>query len=804
MVAESGGQSVAVLPDHGRKLIAVVYADMVGYSRLIGLDDAGTYERLQELRRDLIDPALVRHGGTLVSTGGDSLLVRFDSIIPAMRFAVDVQRGVPDFDSDYARDSRIRFRMGVNVGDAIPDGMNLHGEGVNVAARLQSVCPPGAICVSRVVRDHIGNRLGLKFEPLGPLTLKNIAQPVEAFTLDLDAGVPTTAPLARRRLRQMALAGIAALMVVGALLAAIALYPRLHPSSSLPPLQASAAQAPEGNLPPLSIAVLPFTNLSGDPEQAYLADGISEDLTTDLSNLDNAFVIARESAFTYRGKAVDVRDVGRQLGVRYVVEGSVRKLGDIVRINAQLVSTDTGVHIWADRFDQPLHDLQAGQNSTVERIGSALNVKFDHARQQPTAVASNPTAYDLILRAKSVLREPKNESQDSIAAGYFEQALRLDPTSAPAKAGVATMLLKTDRSMKRATDLITRAEWEAPNSPDVLAAKFRLLRRQQRYQEATATFQKLLDLDSSAAGLVAEFDYCSLCWGPPESALELIDRTARLNPLSPNRDIIYYSLGRMMLLLGRDAEAIDWLERAQHLISGRPPSQLRGLDGSGNATKSLLSAAYALTGQIDDAHAMLASVMSSPGAMDFTVRSFLNTIPKYYNAHQRQQELRIATGLRKAGLRDHLDEQADYNVLSTPYLHDDLHAPTPTSVPGATTITTEEMVRLLEIKPVVLTTASANPTIPGSIRFDVPTSGTLTDEWQTALAQLIDQVTNGDKQRPVAAFSYSINWWISRNLALRLVALGYRNVYWYRGGWEAWDAHDLPMAPLDLQFTPQR
>jgi adenylate cyclase len=156
MVADSGDQSDAVFPDHGRKLIAVVYADMVGYSRLIGLDDAGTFERLRELRRDLIDPALTRHGGTLVSTGGDSLLIRFDSIIPAMRFAVDVQRGAPDFDRDYAPDRRMRFRMGVNVGDVIPDGHNLHGEGVNVAARLQSVCPPGAICVSRVVRDHVG------------------------------------------------------------------------------------------------------------------------------------------------------------------------------------------------------------------------------------------------------------------------------------------------------------------------------------------------------------------------------------------------------------------------------------------------------------------------------------------------------------------------------------------------------------------------------------------------------------------------------------------------------------------------
>lgn len=803
MVADLGGRAVAVFPAHGRKLIAVVYADMVGYSRLIGLDDAGTFERLRELHRDLIDPALVRHGGTLVNTAGDSLLVTFDSIIPAMRFAVDMQRGVPDFDGDYAPDRRMRFRMGVNVGDVIPDGTNLHGDGVNVAARLQAVCPPGAICVSRVVRDHIGNRLGLGFKELGAIDLKNIARPTEAFLLELEppAATPLLTPHTKKSRRTAVLVGAALVCVAvgGSVLGVTGL--NLRSNSPPPPL--APAQGRGNDLPPLSIAVLPFANLSGDPEQAYLADGISEDLTTDLSHLENVLVIARESASTYRGKSVDVRDVGRQLGVRYVLEGSVRKLGDAVRINAQLVSTNDGTHVWADRFDQPLRDLQAGQDSTVQRIGSALNVKFDNANPRPMTGAADPAAYDLVWRAKAILHEPQDHGRDTIAAGYFEQALRLDPTSVPAEAGVATMLVKTAGSTRRAADLIAKAELVAPNSPDVLAAKFRLLRQQLRYDEATAAFRRLLDIDSSAAGIAAEFQYCSRCWGRPESVVDLIERTAQLNPLSPDRGVIYLTLGRMLIMLGRDAEAIDWLERGRRVVSQRLPSQPRD-DSLIEDTKLVLAAAYALAGQLDDAHTTLASAMSSERTMDFTVRFFLNNIPTYYDEQQQQEERRVAEGLRRAGLRDHLDEQTDYRILSTSYLRDNTNSPTPLSVPGAATVTTEEMVRLLESKPLIITTSATNPTIPGAIRFDLPTSGTLADEWQAALKKLMDQMTKGDKQRPIVTFAYSINRWHGRNLALRLIALGYSNVYWYRGGWEAWDAHDLPKAPLDLQFSPQR
>ena len=298
-------------PDR-RKLIAVVHADMVGYSRLIGLDDVGTLERLRTLRTDLIDPAIEEHGGRIVNTGGDSLLIVFDSIDGAVRCAVKVQQQVPAHDADQPPDRAIRFRVGINVGDVIPDGTDVHGDVVNVAARLQAECPPGGICVSRQVRDHVQDRLDLVFEELGALNLKNIARPVEAFVLR---------PMTRRQ----------------------------SPKSVERSLVHGTGEAlPLPDKP--SIAVLAFNNMSGDPEQEYFSDGIAEDIITELSRSRSLFVIARNSSFTYKGRAVDVKQVARELGVRYVLEGSVRRSGARVRVVAQLIDAETGNHIWAERY----------------------------------------------------------------------------------------------------------------------------------------------------------------------------------------------------------------------------------------------------------------------------------------------------------------------------------------------------------------------------------------------------------------------------------------------------------------------
>ncbi len=277
------------LPDR-RKLIAVVHADVVGYSRLIGLDDSGTLDRMRRLRREVIEPALAAHGGRIVNTGGDSLLMVFDSVDGAARFAVRVQQQVPAHDGA-PPDRAIRFRIGINVGDVIPDGSDVHGDVVNVAARLQAGCPPGDVCVSRAVHDHIRGRLDLTFDALGALNLKNIAEPVEAFVLRVDASIPRS---------------VERLIV--------------HVSGEVLPLPDKP-----------SIAVLPFANMSGDSEQEYFADGIAEDVITALSRYPSLFVIARNSCFTYKSRAAEVRQVGRELGVRYVLEGSLRKAANRIR-----------------------------------------------------------------------------------------------------------------------------------------------------------------------------------------------------------------------------------------------------------------------------------------------------------------------------------------------------------------------------------------------------------------------------------------------------------------------------------------
>jgi len=282
-----GSSDLIGLAPGGRKLIAVVYADMVGYSRLIGLDDIGTLERLRTLRSGLIDPAISEHGGRVVQTGGDSLLIVLDSIDGAVRCSMKIQAQVPDFDGDQPADRAIRFRIGINIGDVIADGTDLHGDGVNVAARLQAACPAGGICVSRVVRDHVHGRLDLVFEALGALALKNIARPVEAFVLRGREAATATGAVER----------------------------------SFP--QGASEAAPLLNKP--SIAVLAFTNMSGDPDQEYFSDGVADDIITELSRSRSLFVIARNSSFTYKNRAVDVKQVARELGVRYVVEGSVRR-----------------------------------------------------------------------------------------------------------------------------------------------------------------------------------------------------------------------------------------------------------------------------------------------------------------------------------------------------------------------------------------------------------------------------------------------------------------------------------------------
>jgi adenylate cyclase len=453
----------------GRRLIAIVYADMVGYSRLIGIDDEGTIARLLELRRDLIDPALTRHDGTLVNTAGDSLLISFESILSAMRFAVEVQRAIPEYDGDHAADQRIRFRMGVNVGDVISHGTNLHGDGTNIAARLQTVCPSGAICVSRVVRDQVDNRLGLPFKALGAINLKNIRQPVEAFVLHVTpdvaatiAATPRFAPTGgtspdthHRRWIGVAVAAT----VTGVVGAASAWWVMVGPATA--PRQATETVPAATRA---SIAVLPFAP-PGDAEKGdrndYFADGLTEDIISALGRFRDISVISRGGVFAYKGKSPTPAEVGSDLKVRYVLEGSVRRSAERIRVSVSLTDTSRSELLWSEKYDPEPKDIFAVQDQITRRISGALAIRVTSLEVARSAAKppSNLQAYDLVLRGRDRLSR-FSRSDNALARDLFERAIELDPNYASAYIGLGHVDLDsvTEGWTQEPSETLERAE----------------------------------------------------------------------------------------------------------------------------------------------------------------------------------------------------------------------------------------------------------------------------------------------------------------------------------------------------------
>src|ERR1700758_41703 len=374
-----------------RRLAAILAADVAGYSRLMGADEEGTLERLKALRHDLLDPKIAEHHGRIVKTTGDGLLVEFASVVDAVRCAVAMQQVMPERDTSVAAQRRIELRIGINLGDVIVEGDDLYGDGVNIAARIEALADAGGVFVSHTVYDHIRDRLPFVFEDLGEQQVKNIARPVRVY-----------------RVRAA------------------------RPAGKSPPAPAPALLT----LPDKpSLAVLPFQNMTGDPEQEYFVDGMVEEITTAISRLPWLFVIARNSSFTYKGRAVDVKQVARELGVRYVLEGSVRKGGNKVRITGQLIDTTTGAHIWADRFDGSLDDVFELQDQVASSVAGAIEPKLrqseiERASRKPTA---NLTAYDLYLRA---LAQSYHYTEEGFteAVALARQALAIDPAYTPAAA----------------------------------------------------------------------------------------------------------------------------------------------------------------------------------------------------------------------------------------------------------------------------------------------------------------------------------------------------------------------------------
>jgi adenylate cyclase len=378
-----------------RRLTAILAADVAGYSRLMGADEEGTHERLKAHLGELVNPKVAEHRGRIVKNTGDGFLAEFASVVDAVRCAAEIQRAMIYRNANQPDDRQITFRIGVNLGDIIVDRDDIHGDGVNIAARLEGLAEPGGICVSGTVRDHIGDRLPYAFEDTGEQSVKNIARPVRVYALRSEA--------------------VAALPA-----------PSVLPT---PPISQPAVA------PRLLIVVLPFTNLGNDPEQQYFADGITEDLTTDLSRIPDMFVISRNSAFAYQGKRVDTKQIGRDLGVRYLLEGSVRRSGNQICVNAQLIDTETDAHLWTERFDRDTADLLALQDEITSRIANALGIEM------VAAEAARPTerldALDYILRGRAARFKPHSRAVYLEAISLFEQALVLDPQSVEAQIRLA-------------------------------------------------------------------------------------------------------------------------------------------------------------------------------------------------------------------------------------------------------------------------------------------------------------------------------------------------------------------------------
>jgi adenylate cyclase len=812
------GSDLAGSAAGGRKLVAVVYADMVGYSRLIGLDDAGTLARLKALRANLIDPTIAEYGGGIVQTGGDSLLIVFDSIDGAVRCATNVQQEVPVLDGDQPPDRAIRFRIGINLGDAIADGTDLHGDAVNVAARLQAECPAGGICVSRSVRDHVHGRLGLNFEPIGELTLKNIARPVDAFVLRLDRTAEALTSDARHstssgssiRSRVASFAGVGGLVLFAAVCATWWLHRShvdiLNPSGSTSIAEANPAgrtlRLPE--TPRLSIVVLPFENMSDDPKNDYLADAITDDLTSALSHVAGAFVIAKNSAYTYRGKGTDVRRLNSELGVRYAVTGSLRKLGDKLRISAQLNSTESGNQLWTDRFDEALDDIGAPEDNIVTRIGTTLGVTMvgiegaRSARERPT----NPDEFDLILRARSLRNGPTSRLRDDQALALFEQALLLNPSSVPAMIGIASVLIDrnfsalgqwtTPDDASRAAQLVSTAQAIQPDSEDVRVVAAELLQTGGRWADLAVAARRLIELYPNRVEGYELLGMAKRFIGSVEETVGLYEKSLRLNPLESNLSNRCSCMAYALLLVGRYSESIEWFERS---LAANPqaPDAVRG------ARYRSIATAQALIGNVRAAReTMREAVRLSPYA---TARMWIPDNPA--NPQAVKQIRRLIEGLTLAGLPDHADPDADFGVASDNTLRQNLAGLTPTTAPGARTLGTTELVPFLEDqRPLVIDTLLYpwGRSVPGAIGLlNAGLGGSYSDAAQARLRAKMLALTKGDLSTRIVTVGWNSLRFDGRNLALRLVALGYGNVSWYRGGREAWEVAGLPETPVDVQ-----
>jgi adenylate cyclase len=486
-----------------RRLAAILAADVAGYSRLMGVDEEGTLAALKELRRDLADPKIKEHRGRIVKTTGDGLLVEFASVVDAVRCAVEVQREMASRNAGVPEDTRIQFRMGINLGDIIKDGRDIYGDGVNVAARLEALAEPGGICVNRVVRDQVRDKLDFGFEDAGEQRVKNIARPLRVY--------------------------------------------HVRPGQRADE-EMSAAQPPLALPDKPSLAVLPFTNMSGDPEQEFVSDGIAEDVITALSHYPSLFVIARNSTFTYKGRAVDVKQVGRELGVRYVLEGSMRKAGNRIRVTAQLIEAETGNHVWAERYDRDLADIFAMQDEITHALTTALTPAIADAELR-RAIRKPPESLDAWAAYQRGLwhLSKANSEDDTIAQNFFRQAIDLDSTFAPAYSALALAQLQA-------------------------AAIYQKLGLAEAQSSAESLARRAVSLDGADAEARSCLGWALQARGELDGALVEIERALAM---SPNLAVAHWQRGATLIFWGQPMKGLDALETCIRLDPRDPFMSVR-------------------------------------------------------------------------------------------------------------------------------------------------------------------------------------------------------------------------------------
>jgi TolB-like protein/class 3 adenylate cyclase/Flp pilus assembly protein TadD len=583
-------------------LSAILAADVAGYSRLMHSDEEGTHTKLAALLADTVNPAIAAHGGRTVKNTGDGFLAEFPSAVEAVRAALQFQTRINDITIGDAEDRRIAFRVGINIGDVIVEPHDIFGDGVNIAARLESIAEPGGICISSSAYDYVRGKVGVEFADLGEQNLKNIAHPVRAYAAVRDGPGPA--------------------------------------------IQAGCAGPSRLSPPHLSIVVLPFANLNGDPEQDYFVDGVTESLTTDLSRISGALVIACNTAFTFKGKAIDVKKLGRELNVRYVLEGSVQRGGNRLRVNVQLIDAETGNHLWAERFDKPVADLFDMQDEIVSRLANTLDAQLIAAEARRAERSPHLDVMDLVFQGSSWYYKGLTPDCMARARGFYEKALALDPENVEAMVGLARVdamtgsaLMTDDWSARLASAeaTLTRALSLAPNHAvaHMLMGIVQVVTK--RAAQAIAQCEHATALDRNLAPAHAVIGGAKFFLGRGEETEPHINEALRLSP----RDIFAHRwmaiVGFAKGQLGADAEAIVWLRRA--------------LDANRNHSTAhfVLAAALARLGELDEARA----TVQAGFALDpsFTIRRFRDAtnarsdIPTFLAWRDR-----VIEGMRMAGV----------------------------------------------------------------------------------------------------------------------------------------------------------